>query len=208
MGLFGKKKDIDLSNVVSIVIIEQTQNYKKSKAKAGLVFGDSFLKPDVVFMEGNSEPDGCTYTFSVTFKDGSKEIMKADSGTPLCDALLQKAIDDGSAMPKHEAVQCNKPEKAPELKKNQLPQGVYKIGQDIPAGTYDFHHIWGNGRIEVYTAEETILGNLSFGEWVGDTQEYEKPDCINVKCDEGWSLHITGNVVVEIAKAKNIEIDL
>ena len=208
MGLFGKKRDINLSNVVSVVIIEQTQNYKKSKAKAGLVFGNSLLNPDVVFMEGNSEPDGCTYTFSVTFKDGSKEIMKADSGTPLCDALLQKAIDDGSPMPQQEAVQTKRTEKAPELKKNQLPQGVYRIGQDIPAGTYDFHLVWGNGRIDVYTAEETILGNLSFGEWVGDTQEYEKPDCINVKCDEGWFLHITGNVVVEIAKAKKIEIDL
>lgn len=207
MGLFGKKRDIDLSNVVSVVILEQTQNYKKGKARAGLSFGDSVLNPDVIFMEGGSEPDGCTYTFSVTFMDGRKEIMKADSGTPLCDGLLQKAID-GDNIIQEQAPQGKKPEKAPELKKNQLPQGIYKIGQDIPAGTYDFHLVWGNGRIEIYTAEETILGNLSFGEWVGDKQEYEKPDCINVRCDDGWFLYVTGNLIVEILKSKQIQIDL
>lgn len=36
MGLFKKDKDIDLNEIISVIIIEQTQNYKKSKAKAGL----------------------------------------------------------------------------------------------------------------------------------------------------------------------------
>lgn len=202
MGLF-KKQDIIFENISSVVILEQTQNYSKSKAKAGLVFGQSILNPDVVFMDGNSEPSGCTYTFSVTYKDGKKDIVKADSGTDTCDRLLQIAMD----MPT-EAAEASKQERAPELKKNQLPQGIYKIGEDIPPGTYDFHLIWGNGRLEVYKAEETILGNLSFGEWVGNKQEYEKADCINVKMDEGWYLHITGNVIIEIKKSMGIRIDL
>jgi hypothetical protein len=107
-----------------------------------------------------------------------------------------------------ETAEMAKQERAPVLKKNQLPQGIYKIGEDIPPGTYDFHLVWGNGRIEIYKAEETILGNLSFGEWLGNKQEYEKPDCINVRCDDGWFLHITGNIVIEIEKSKSIQIDL
>ena len=202
MGLF-KKQDIIFENISSVVILEQTQNYSRSKAKAGLVFGESILNPDVVFMDGNSEPSGCTYTFSVTYKDGKKDIVKADSGTGICDRLLQIAMD----MPT-ETAEMAKQERAPVLKKNQLPQGIYKIGEDVPPGTYDFHLVWGNGRIEIYKAEETILGNLSFGEWVGNKQEYEKPDCINVRCDDGWFLHITGNIVIEIEKSKSIQIDL
>ena len=202
MGLF-KKQDIIFEKISSVVILEQTQNYSRSKAKAGLVFGESILNPDVVFMDGNSEPSGCTYTFSVTYKDGKKDIVKADSGTDICDRLLQIAMD----MPT-ETAEMAKQERAPVLKKNQLPQGIYKIGEDVPPGTYDFHLVWGNGRIEIYKAEETILGNLSFGEWVGNKQEYEKPDCINVRCDDGWFLHITGNIVIEIEKSKSIQIDL
>ena len=76
MGLFKKDKDIDLNEIISVIIIEQTQNYKKSKAKAGLFFGNSILNPDVVFMDGDSEPDGCTYTFSVTYKNGKKELNR------------------------------------------------------------------------------------------------------------------------------------
>ena len=202
MGLF-KKQDIIFENISSVVILEQTQNYSRSKAKAGLVFGESILNPDVVFMDGNSEPSGCTYTFSVTYKDGKKDIVKADSGTGICDRLLQIAMDMST-----ETAEMAKQERAPVLKKNQLPQGIYKIGEDVPPGTYDFHLVWGNGRIEIYKAEETILGNLSFGEWVGNKQEYEKPDCINVRCDDGWFLHITGNIVIEIEKSKSIQIDL
>ncbi len=35
-----------------------------------------------------------------------------------------------------------------------------KGGTDIPAGVLDFHHVCGNGYLQVYKAEETILGNL------------------------------------------------
>lgn len=206
MAIFNRKS-LDFDTIVNVVILEQTQNYSKGKAKAGLVFGDSVFNPDVVFMDGNSEPSGCTYTFSVTYTNGKKEVVKADSGTNLCDRLLQLALDNGTTSDIQPS-QMRAPDKAPELGKNQLPQGVYRIGEDIPAGTYDFHHIWGNGSIQLYTAEETILGNSKLFEWVGDKQEYEKLDCINVKCEEGWYLHVEGNLIVEIQKSKKVQIDL
>lgn len=205
MGFFSK--GIDLDKVISAVILEQTQNYKKSKAKAGLVFSNSILNPDVVLMDGGTEPDGCTYTFSVTFKDGTKKIVKADSGTSLCDQLLQIAMDYGGEENSVNS-ELKEPRSAPAIEKNQLPQGIYIIGKDIPCGTYDFHLVWGNGRLELYNAPETILGNLKFGEWVGNRETYEKPDCINVFCSDGDYLHITGNLIVSIEKSKEVNIDL
>lgn len=135
MGMF-KRMNVLFDDIVSVVIIEQTQNYKK-KTKAGLVFGNSVFNPDVVLMDGEAEPDGVTYTFSLTYRDGRKEIIKADSGTDLCDRLLQMAMD-GNA-PVSEQMPDKKPPRALELQKNQFPQGVYEIGKDIPPGTYDFH---------------------------------------------------------------------
>ena len=206
MGLFGKRK-IRLEDIVNVVILEQTQNYSK-KTKSGLVFGDSVFNPDVVFMDGNAEPDGCIYTFSVTLKDGKKEIVKAESGTQLCDQLLQKALDTERVQTFDKSQIGEKINRAPEFQKNQLPQGIYKVGTDIPAGVFDFHHVWGNGYLQVYKAEETILGNLMFGEHVGDTYEYEKADCIHVVCENGWYVHIGGNLIVSISRSKEIEIDL
>ncbi len=87
-----KHLKFNIEDIASVVILEQTQNYR-TRTKSGLVFGNSLLNPDVVFMDGNSEPTGVTYTFSVTYKDGKKEIIKADSGTDRCDLLLQKAMD-------------------------------------------------------------------------------------------------------------------
>ena len=206
MGLFGRKK-ICIEDIVSVVILEQTLNYSK-KTKSGLIFGDSILNPDVVFMDGNAEPSGTTYTFSATLKDGSKEIIKADSGTTLCDQLLQIALDSASTMPTENPEVYEKSKKAPELKKNQLTQGVYKVGKDIPVGTFDFHCIWGNGRIDVYKGEKTTLGNYTFGAWIGGTYEYEKMDCIHVVCEEGWHIHIIGNIIMSISRSKDIDIDL
>lgn len=207
MGLF-KKKQRNIEDIVNVVILEQSQNYSRGKAKAGLAFGDSLLNPDVIFMDGELQPAGCTYTFSVTYRGGDKEIVKAVSGTALCDSLLQIAMDGGNdTLPAGESPKAT-PEKAPELKKNQLSQGVYKVGQDVPAGTYDFHHVWGNGGLQVYRSEKTTLGNCEITEWIGDKQEYEKPDCLNVKCEEGWYIHVTGNLIVEISKSKKVEIDL
>lgn len=204
---FFNRKNLDFDTIVNVVVLEQTQNYSRGKAKAGLVFGDSLFNPDVVFMDGNAEPSGCTYTFSVTYANGKKEVVKADSGTDLCDRLLQLAMDKDVTSDIQQS-QARMPDKAPELGKNQLPQGIYRIGEDIPEGTYDFHHVWGNGSLQLYIAEETILGNSKLFEWIGDRQEYEKLDCINVKCEAGWYLHVEGNLIVEIQKSKKVQIDL
>lgn len=207
MGLF-REKQINLDDVVNVVILEQSQNYSHGKAKAGLAFGNSIFNPDVVFMDGDLQPAGCTYTFSVTYCSGKKDIIKANSGTALCDRLLQIAMDAGTNVSPDEDSSVANQKKAPILKKNQLPQGIYKIGETIPAGTYDFHHVWGNGGLQVYRSKESTLGNCEFIAWVGNKQEYEKTDCLHVKCEDGWYIHVIGNLIVEISKSKQVEIDL
>lgn len=135
--------------------MEKTQNYTK-RTRSGLVFGNSIFNPDIVFMDGNAEPTGATYTFSVTLKDGSKEIVKADSGTVICDQLLQKVLDGESAIPMGDA-QLAKNKKAPEHQKiNSRKVYIRKVGRDIPVGVFDFHHVWENGCIHVYKAEFSL----------------------------------------------------
>lgn len=95
----------------------------------------------------------------------------------------------------------------PQLGKNELPQGVYIIGKDIPPGTYDFQLVWGDGFLSVYSAEETILGNEEFSEWMGK-ESYQKKACVHVKCEEGWYLHVKGNLIVKILKPQKVIIDL
>lgn len=56
MGIFGKRK-IHIEDIVSVVLLEQTQNYSK-RTRSGLVFGNSIFNPDVVLMDGNAEPTG------------------------------------------------------------------------------------------------------------------------------------------------------
>lgn len=211
MNIFNNKK-INIDDIVNVVILEQTQNYR-TRTKSGLVFGNSILNPDVVFMDGNSEPTGVTYTFSATYKDGKKEIIKADSGTDKCDMLLQKAMDgDSSNIPSvsddQNSQQKSNNEPAPERKKNQLPRGIYVIGEDIPSGTYDFHHVWGYGSLQKYKGGDTTLGSSNLFEWIGDTEKHERRDCINVKCVDGEHLHVDGNLVVEIKRSTPVEIDL
>ncbi len=83
------KNDFNIDDVESVVIIEQTQNYK-NKSKAGLLFGENLFNPNVLFMDGNSEPAGSTYTFSVTFKNGEKKIVKERSGTQNVNYVFEK----------------------------------------------------------------------------------------------------------------------
>ena len=122
--------------------------------------------------------------------------------------LLQFALDDDVKAKEQDEVAHSILKKAPSLQKNQLPQGVYQIGKDIPIGTFDFHHVWGNGNLELYSSEDTTLGNLKFSQWIGDRYDYELLDCINVRCEESWYLHVKGNLIVEIKRSKDVEIDL
>jgi len=159
MGLFGNKKSkIDLENIISVVLLEQTQLYGK-KNNWGLSFGDTFGSPMV--ME-QTVPTDSRLKFSVTYRNGKKEIVEVLFGTAEADTLLQKAIDPEMTdsygdTQKKESV----PYKPVTVQKNQLPTGDYLIGRDIPVGTYDFTWAYGHGVIQKFKNDhDSTLGKV------------------------------------------------
>lgn len=195
------RQEIYFEKIIDVVVIEQTETYKREKSKAGLLFQNSLLNPSVILTGGDMEPSGTIYTFSITYTDHSKDIVKAESGTAACDRLLQLALDFNN---NHSVEEVD----APKLGKNQLPQGIYIIGKDIPEGTYDFKHIWGHGNIQLFDSKETLVGNCKFFEWMGNKETYEKKTCVHVECRNGWYLHVNGNVIIEISRSQKINLDL
>jgi hypothetical protein len=164
-----------------------------------------------------SVPDGAELSFSVTYKTGRKKVLKVMSGTALADRLLQLAMDPDikrrevkQAVGKSSKKVAHTNEKALiQLRKNQLPQGRYIFGKDLPVGTFDFTWVWGSGSIGLYgTAENTTLGNCLYYQNVGNKQDYEYRQCLHVQCEAGNMLIINGNLVVEISRSPKPEIDL
>ena len=209
MGLFSRQqKELEFENIISVVILEQTQLYK-NKSKWGVSFGSTLADGHVIAMDG-SIPAGSEIKFSVTYRNGKKEIIKAMSGTEVCDRLLQLAVDPSS--PQVQDTTYNPPVKEPSLVsvgKNELPSGRYIIGKDIPEGTYDFTWVWGKGSISKYKNDhDTTLGTSTYFQWMGNTQDYEFRQCLNVKCVNEEMLDLGGNMIVRISKSKPIELDL
>ncbi len=211
MKLFGKDRTI-----ISVVIIEQTQLLKKRANWGFTLGGTSGFQP--IAMEGGAEPNGVEYTFSVTYSDGQKDIVKAVSGTRKCEELLQIAYDPpcidatSNTYATPELAEKPKPLKrntpAPTLQQNQLPAGIYIIGKDIPVGTYDFHLIWGQGSIKKFMGEPATIGTSNYYQHVGSQYEYEMQDFLHVHCVSGEYLRIEGNLILGIEKSKAIELDL
>lgn len=206
MGFFKKQnKGMDFENIASVVILEQTQLYK-NKSNWGMSFGQTLTDGQVFAMDG-SVPVGSEIKFSITYRNGTKEIFKTMSGTNICDKLLQLAMDPPTA-PLIKDSPCEDYTHV-SIGKNELPAGKYLIGKDIPEGTYDFTWRWGNGSITKFTKEnDTTLGATSYFQWVGNTHDYEFRQCLNVQCSSGEVLVLDGNMILGIAKSKPIELDL
>lgn len=208
MALFGKKhKDSNQDVIVSAVILEQTQLYK-NKSKWGLTFGDTLGDGQVIAMD-NQVPAGMEIKFSVTYKSGRKEIVKVMSGTPECDRLLQLAIDPPNITADNFQTEIADNNGLVSLKKNQLTNGDYVIGKDIPAGNYDLTWVWGEATVTKYKdSKGNTLGDLNYIQHIGNKYDYQYRQCLNIPCSEGEVLKLQGNVIVEISKAKPVEIEL
>lgn len=199
---------MNFDKIQAVVILEQTQLYK-GKSKWGVSFGSDLSDGRVIAMD-DSVPAGAKITFSITYKGGKKKLVKLMSGTPECDQLLKMALDPSSADDLSVDGTTAAKEYTPvTLQKNQLPSGYYHIGKDIPAGTYDFTWIFGNGQIMKFENEnDKTLGATNYFENMGAQYDYQYRQCLNVKCDDGELLHLNGNMIVSIAKSKKIELDL
>ena len=173
-------------------------------------FGDPIAMSQIV-------PDGTELTFSITYRNGRKKILKVMSGSAMADRLLQMALDPDKRNASADRIEGKSGQNAAsaegkpliKLGKNQLPQGRYIIGRDLPEGTFDFTWVWGEGYLSLYkTDENTTLGNNLYLENVGIAHEYQYRQCLHLQCTAGNMLIIGGNLVVEISITPKLEINL
>lgn len=162
MGLFSRqRKELDFENIISVVILEQTQLYK-NKSNWGVSFGSTLGDGHVIAMDGRV-PAGSEIKFSATYRNGKKEIIKAMSGTDVCDRILQLAVDPSLPQAQSAGVKAEKEYSSVSVGKKELTSGQYIIGKDIPEGTYDFTWVWGKGSISKYKNDhDTTLGTSTY----------------------------------------------
>ena len=196
------------------MLIEQTQKYK-NKTSWGLSFSNSAFGDPIAMSQ--TVPDGTELIFSITYKNGRKKILKVMSGTAMADRLLQMALDPYKGNASADRIGAKSGQNAAsaegkpliKLGKNQLPQGRYIIGNNLPEGTFDFTWVWGDGYLSLYkTDENTTLGNNLYHENVGVAHEYQYRQCLHLQCTAGNMLIIGGNLVVEISRTPKLEINL
>lgn len=90
MGIFSRNQGEKHNNITSVVLIEQTQKYK-NKTSWELSFSNSAFGDPIAMSQ--TVPDGTELTFSITYKNGRKKILKVMPGTAMADRLLQMALD-------------------------------------------------------------------------------------------------------------------
>ena len=178
--------------------------------------------------------------FIITYYDGSKQIIKAREGSKEYRDLLsfegksprevQSRVRDGKTSYKADAYNksyadetgynsisniefnYNTSSLPHNLKTNELPQGEYLIGKDIPTGTYDFFVVYGSGgRFDLAKYDDNgqiINGTWKQFHWIGLKESYENKELIHIQCDDGYTIKISGNVIMRIAKSQEIKIDL
>jgi len=148
--------------------------------------------------------------FAVKLANGAAQLIQAREGTNESVKLLSLCGDiQPPTLQKPQS--SSTPAQSYQLGKNELPQGRYLIGQDIPAGTYDFFVIYGSGGkfdIAKYDANGKVIDGTWNFFWVGLTENYEKRELIHVHCPEGYTIKISGNVILRIARSKAVRIDL
>lgn len=91
------------------------------------------------------------------------------------------------------------------IQKNQLPNGRYVIGKDIPVGTFDLELLHGDGLIYKYISETSKEDN--YRAWLRPGKS-GLAFCINVQCQEGEVLEIPKNMVVGISRSNKVVLDL
>lgn len=147
------------------MLIEQTQKYR-NKTSWGLSFSNSAFGDPIAMSQ--TVPDGTELTFSITYKNGRKKILKVMSDTAMADRLLQMALDPDKRNASADRAEGKSGQNAAsaegkpliKLGKNQLPHGRYIIGKDLPEGIFDFTWVWGEGYLSLYkTDENTTLGS-------------------------------------------------
>lgn len=153
--------------------------------------------------------------FVVRLNDGSVQLIQVKEGSSPSLKLLQLSEDTANGYvqpaPPPKPQVSSEPAKPYQLGKNELPQGSYLIGRDIPTGTYDFFVMYGNGGcfdLAKYDKNDEIVNGTWTTFWIGLKEDYEKRELIHIECKEGYTIKIRGNVILKIARSQQVKIDL
>lgn len=157
------------------------------------------------------------HIFVITYVDGHKELLCVKEEKTACKELLllseksrEGTLNKSTYNP--DSIDTEVLGNGYILKKNELPQGNYLIGRDIPAGVYDFFVVYGHsGRLDVAKYDENgdiINGTWDAYYWIGLKEDYEHREIIHVNCRNGYTVKIEGNVIVKIAKSQKVNIEL
>ena len=160
--------------------------------------------------------------FVAAMTNGTVQLLQERQGSSGCTKLLSLCsaeppeynppTDERTEAPKYTSVRHGRTAAEPyDLKTNELHPGEYLIGKDIPAGTYDFFVVYGTGGcfniMKLDSAGKIIDGTLDFF-WVGLKETYEKRELVHVNCKEGYTIKLDGNVILRIARSKQVKIEL
>lgn len=207
-GIIGLSFYIDkkqTENVMSAKVICETQVTRKKYQHSGFSIGSNGHARS--YWSSKNEPAYTEVLFEVTYTNWNVRKIKAIKGTQKYEKLINIA-NYSEPIEKTSDVQNSVSVNRIEIKKNQLSQGVYIIGKDIPKGKYDLFLVYGSGSVHKYIDETTLLGANNYFQWMGNKYDYEQKQCIGIDCKDGEYLHIKGNIIVEIKKSKQVIIDL
>ena len=190
---------------------KNVRNLESYYDKRSLKYVECFGKVYCGFIKGDVR-----LIFIVTEHGGLVRLIQEPEGSRKCMELLSFNGNSEPYEPKEETPPA-KPQisrmnvKPYELKTNELPQGTYTVGKDIPEGTFDFFVVYGDGGMfkkgEQDAKGDCIDGTWDFF-WVGLKEDYEKKELIHVNCKAGEIIKITGNVIFKIVRSNSVKIDL
>jgi len=86
---------------------------------------------------------------------------------------------------------------------NLMYTGRYKVGEDIPAGKYDFKAVRGSGYLQLLKAD----GNIRVAIPMGTQDRSESAAYKNAICEEGETLVLDGSLVLAVKKSQMLTID-
>lgn len=231
----NKKRGIKPKKLFHAIVEVEYLGVVGTEVKQGGFMGamiGSFLGGDLGMVVGGMAPRGIKTRcrFRIRYENGKEKTEDCYEGDGRYDQLMniirmqeqkgERMIKaehlpslNQTQMPKERKV-ATQPKASIEpysLKKNELPQGKYLIGRDIPPGTYDFFVVYGNGgKFDMCKYDESgkIIDRPGKFYWVGLKETYENSELIHVHCPEGYNIEISGNVILKIAKSQEISIDL
>lgn len=231
MELANQVVDIQLLNIesrFSEMIVDYTQIFRDGNRRTcrtnvrdlGGYYGFFSPKPIVIATCMGKVNCGAAWNdtrilFVVKLEDGSAQLIQVREGSQESLKLLELSGEAAKgrtqlvSVPKSQG--NNTSVKPYPLGKNELPQGSYLIGRDIPAGTYDFFVVYGfGGKFDIgkYDANDKVIDGTWNFFWVGKKEDYEKRELIHIQCKEGYTLKISGNVILKIARSQPVKIDL